>query len=103
MKKAPANSEIKGHSFQEARERLGISLQELAQRSCFSVHQIEQIENGLIPDVKLLNGYLNNSSPDFPKAFGKVRQIQEAITYLKNDLQIAANLFQDKIYIDEDF
>ena len=46
MKKAPANSEIKGHSFQEARERLGISLQELAQRSCFSVHQIEQIENG---------------------------------------------------------
>ena len=64
---------------------------------------IEQIENGLIPDVKLLNGYLNNSSPDFPKAFGKVRQIQEAITYLKSDLQIAANLFQDKIYIDEDF
>ena len=46
MKKAPANSEIKGHSFQEARERLGISLQELAQRSCFSVHQIEQIKNG---------------------------------------------------------
>ena len=64
---------------------------------------MEYINISLEDIFVLLNGYLNNSSPDFPKAFGKVRQIQEAITYLKNDLQIAANLFQDKIYIDEDF
>ena len=56
MKKAPANSEIKGHSFQEARERLGISLQELAQRSCFSVHQIEQIEIAELLNLSVLPG-----------------------------------------------
>jgi len=42
----PAITEIKGSAFQEARERFGISLKELAKRSCFSVRQIEQIENG---------------------------------------------------------
>ena len=56
MKKAPANSEIKGRSFQEARERLGISLQELAQRSCFSVHQIEQIEIAELLNLSVLPG-----------------------------------------------
>ena len=39
-------SEIKGSAFQEARERLDISVKELARRACFSVRQIEQIENG---------------------------------------------------------
>ena len=42
----PAISEINGRAFNEARERLGISLKELAKRSCFSVRQVEQIENG---------------------------------------------------------
>ena len=46
MEKTPSNTEIKGPAFQEARERLGISVKELAKESCFSVHQIEQIENG---------------------------------------------------------
>ena len=38
--------EIRKEAFKNAREALGLSIQELSQMSCFSVRQIEQIENG---------------------------------------------------------
>ena len=46
MNKTPVITQINGRAFQEARERLGISVKDLAKQSCFSVRQIEQIENG---------------------------------------------------------
>ena len=46
VNKTPVITQINGRAFQEARERLGISVKDLAKQSCFSVRQIEQIENG---------------------------------------------------------
>ncbi|ANI99709.1 hypothetical protein A8O14_06245 [Polynucleobacter wuianus] len=46
MNKTPVITQVNGRAFQEARERLGISVKDLAKQSCFSVRQIEQIENG---------------------------------------------------------
>jgi cytoskeletal protein RodZ len=38
--------EIRKEAFTKARESLGLSIKELSAKSCFSVHQIEQLENG---------------------------------------------------------
>ena len=38
--------EIRKEAFKNAREALGLSIKELSQMSCYSVRQIEQIENG---------------------------------------------------------
>jgi cytoskeleton protein RodZ len=38
--------EIRKESFTAARERLGLTVKELSAKSCFSVRQIEQLENG---------------------------------------------------------
>ena len=46
MNKPVKLPEIKKDAFKKARESLGLSLQDLAQMSCYSVRQIEQIENG---------------------------------------------------------
>nr|WP_255531373.1 helix-turn-helix domain-containing protein [Polynucleobacter sp. MWH-Post4-6-1] len=46
VNKTPVITQVNGRAFQEARERLGISVKDLAKQSCFSVRQIEQIENG---------------------------------------------------------
>jgi cytoskeletal protein RodZ len=37
---------IRQEAFKNAREALGLSIQDLSQKSCYSVRQIEQIENG---------------------------------------------------------
>jgi cytoskeleton protein RodZ len=37
---------IRQEAFKNAREALGLSVQDLSQMSCYSVRQIEQIENG---------------------------------------------------------
>ncbi len=46
MNKPVKLPEIKKDAFKKARESLGLSLQDLAQMSCYSVRQIEQIESG---------------------------------------------------------
>ena len=46
MNKPAKLPEIRKEAFTKARESLGLSIKELSAKSCFSVHQIEQLENG---------------------------------------------------------
>ena len=46
MNKPAKLPEIRKEAFTKARENLGLSIKELSAKSCFSVHQIEQLENG---------------------------------------------------------
>ena len=46
MNKPAKLPEIRKEAFTKARESLGLSMKELSAKSCFSVHQIEQLENG---------------------------------------------------------
>lgn len=46
MNKPAKLPEIRKEAFTQARENLGLTVKELAAKSCFSVHQIEQLENG---------------------------------------------------------
>lgn len=46
MNKPAKLPEIRKEAFTKARESLGLSIKELSAKSCLSVHQIEQLENG---------------------------------------------------------